>query len=159
MQSNSQDLARRAMHTLKGLAATVGARHLSLVAAQLEKTLKADVAQSEHAAMLAQLQQAIDALSAKLTPLLGSYKATAGNTATSDAAKPMNRAQFQCDLDVLCKLLEDANMLALTAHTAIQNNYGAQLGTDFEPLNQAMLQFDFVSARRACMALLAKHCG
>jgi hypothetical protein len=71
----------------------------------------------------------------------------------------MNRAQFQCDLDVLCKLLEDANMLALTAHTAIQNNYGAQLGTDFEPLNQAMLQFDFVSARRACMALLAKHCG
>jgi CheY-like chemotaxis protein/HPt (histidine-containing phosphotransfer) domain-containing protein len=158
LKSNALDLARRAMHTLKGLAGTVGARHLSLVSAQLEQALKAGVAHSDHASMLVQLQHAIDALSAKLTPLLESYQSTVGHTATSEAATPLNTAQFQSDLKVLCKFLDGANMLALNAHTAIQNNYSAQLGADIEPLDQAMLQFDFVSARNACDALLAKHC-
>jgi CheY-like chemotaxis protein len=159
LHADASDLAKRAMHTLKGLAATVGARHLSLVALQLEQALKAGVAPGAHAGLVVQLQLAIDALSAKLKPLLVRYQSASANTATFSALEPIDKAQLQSDLQALCQLLDGSNMLAVNAHTKIQKSHGTQLGADTEPLHQAMGRFDFVLARTACDALLAKYCS
>jgi two-component system sensor histidine kinase/response regulator len=149
-------LTTRAMHTLKGLAATVGARHLSSVAAQLEQALKAGVPDTDtetvHTHMAAQLQIAVDALLVNLLPLVQRYKA-ANAQAAAGAQGPLNKAQLQRDLQALCMLLEESNMRALDAHTQVQKLYAAHLGADLQPLHDAMGVFDFATAREVCLKL------
>ncbi|MFM2051557.1 MAG: hypothetical protein RL682_2048 [Pseudomonadota bacterium] len=159
LHTDALDLAKRAMHTLKGLAATVGARHLSSVAFQLELALKAGVAPDDHDGLVDQLQLATDALSVRLVPLRVRYQSSSANTSSVSAIAPIDKAQLQSDLQALCRLLDGSNMLAVNAHAQIQKSHGTQLGADTEPLRHAMGRIDFVSARAACDVLLAKHCG
>jgi CheY-like chemotaxis protein len=159
LHTDALDLAKRAMHTLKGLAATVGARHLSSVAFQLELALKAGVAPDDHDGLVDQLQLATDALSVRLVPLRVCYQSSSANTSSVSAIAPIDKAQLQSDLQALCRLLDGSNMLAVNAHAQIQKSHGTQLGADTEPLRHAMGRIDFVSARAACDVLLAKHCG
>jgi signal transduction histidine kinase/HPt (histidine-containing phosphotransfer) domain-containing protein len=76
-QLNNDDCplaACRALHTLKGLAATVGAEHLAQVAAELESRLRNDMCSDDRASLLMQLQQAIDATLSALKPVLARYR-------------------------------------------------------------------------------------
>lgn len=75
LQASDQRAAAIAMHTLKGLSATVGAEHLSHVAAQLEQRLKKEVATDAHGEILGVLQTAIHATRAALQPALQQYAA------------------------------------------------------------------------------------
>jgi two-component system sensor histidine kinase/response regulator len=73
LQAGDQRTATIAMHTLKGLAATVGAEHLSQIAAQLEKRLKNEMTADAQEEILYVLQTAIDATRAALQTALEQY--------------------------------------------------------------------------------------
>ena len=154
--SAAPEQAARTMHTLKGLAATVGARHLSMVAAQLEQEIKKGVLPAQHPRIVAQLREAMDALFNTLLPVLQGYQeAQAGPVAANQT--PLNPAQLRQDLQALAGLLENSNMLALDAHTKIQKLYAAHLGSELHALRDAMGGFDFATAHRLCVQLLDQH--
>jgi HPt (histidine-containing phosphotransfer) domain-containing protein len=66
--------ASREIHTLRGLAATVGADHLAQVATELELRMKNAVQVSDYAPLLAQLEQTINATLLALKPVLARYR-------------------------------------------------------------------------------------
>ncbi|QJC58094.1 Sensory/regulatory protein RpfC [Polaromonas vacuolata] len=66
--------ASRTLHTLKGLAATVGAEQLAQVAAKLESRAQNGMQTNDYEPMLAQLQQAIDTTLLALKPVLARYQ-------------------------------------------------------------------------------------
>jgi signal transduction histidine kinase/CheY-like chemotaxis protein len=76
LEASDQQAAVLAMHTLKGLAATVGADHLSSVAAELEQRLKKGVTTEAHGDVLALLQSAVDTTRSALGPAMQQYADT-----------------------------------------------------------------------------------
>jgi CheY-like chemotaxis protein len=151
--------AARALHTLKGLAATVGARHLSAVAARLEHQVKSGSPAHEHDAMLETLRQAIHALSQTLTPVLMRY-ALAQAVPVQDVAQmpALDRVKLRQDLTTLAGLLENSNLMALGVHNLVQQTFGPQLPQELKPLKEAMALLDFAGARVLCEGLIQSHC-
>jgi PAS domain S-box-containing protein len=146
--------ATRALHTLKGLAATVGARHLSLVAAAVERQLKQASAQAGASALVQELQDAVDATTHALAPVLqrstpASATAAAAHTTEGDAA-------LLADLQSLCDMLEKSDMSALELHARIRQVHDAALGPDSGPLDAAMAELEFERAAKLCSALIAQ---
>jgi len=152
--------AARALHTLKGLAATVGARHLSAVAARLEQMAKKGAPAAEHDAMLDTLRQAIEALSGTLTPVLQRYEAAQSLTeAEASPALPLDRAQLKQDLDTLARLLRNSELVAVEVHSLVQKTFGPHLHKELVPLKEAMASLDFAGALVQCEGLIQSHCG
>jgi CheY-like chemotaxis protein/HPt (histidine-containing phosphotransfer) domain-containing protein len=152
--------AARALHTLKGLSATVGARHLSAVAADLEQQVKRGASVHEHPQMLERLKGAITALVATLEPVLQHYADEQSSPAEQRGILDMaDRIRLQHDLEALVALLGNSNMVALSVHALVQQAFGPQLGQDLAPLRNAMNVLDFAAAQAACEALLDSHCG
>jgi CheY-like chemotaxis protein/HPt (histidine-containing phosphotransfer) domain-containing protein len=154
--SNTPEMAVRTLHTLKGLAATVGARHLSAIAAQLEQSLKQGAQPAEYPGILTQLQAAMDALSDTLLPVLQRYQeAESGPIPIGD--EPLDHAKMLVDLHALSDLLKDSNMLAVEAHAQVHKLYGSHLGRELDALRDAMANFDFAAAGQACDQLMARY--
>ena len=140
--------AVRAMHTLKGLAATVGARHLAQIALGLEVRLKQGVPLDEHAEMVQTLQAAVDATAAAMAPVLARYaKAPAPKAGRLPGP---GDATLVPDVQALLAMLERSDMSALEGHARIRSVHGEGLGTDWEALDAAMADLDFDSAAMVC---------
>jgi signal transduction histidine kinase/CheY-like chemotaxis protein len=73
LQASDQNAAVLTLHTLKGLAATVGAEHLAQVASDLEQRLKTGVAPQAHEALLKLLQDAVLATQSALENALAQF--------------------------------------------------------------------------------------
>jgi signal transduction histidine kinase/DNA-binding response OmpR family regulator/HPt (histidine-containing phosphotransfer) domain-containing protein len=147
--------AVRALHTLKGLAATVGARHLAAVAARLEHKVRSGALPDDHGNLVDTLRTAIDALADTLVPLLKQYQqalASAPQAAVASAA--MDREQFTRDMRSLTALLANSDLVALDAHALIRKTFGAYVGQEFTPLDKAMAALDFAAAQSACASLI-----
>ncbi|MFM1981071.1 MAG: hypothetical protein RLZ68_2336 [Pseudomonadota bacterium] len=150
--------AARTLHTLKGLAATVGARHLSQVAAQLEKAVKDESTPYDADAMVQTVRQAIDALTHALVPVLerlqeGVQTASAATT-DSDA---FNRAQLKHDLQALLRLLDSSDMVAIEVFTMVDQTFGPHLTGALDPMRTAINNLNFAAAALHCKALLQAH--
>lgn len=146
--------ATREMHTLKGLAATVGARHLSQVAATIERQLKQAPAQAGDSALVQELQDAVDATARALAPVLqrpaaDAPSAVAEHTVEGDAA-------FLTDLQSLCAMLEESDMSAMELHARIRQVHGDALGPDGVALDEAMAALEFAQAAELCRALITQ---
>ncbi|MDE2417268.1 MAG: CHASE domain-containing protein [Burkholderiales bacterium] len=150
--------AVRALHTLKGLAATVGARHLAAVAARLEHKVRAGAQAHEHADLVATLRSAIEALGDVLLPVLQRYQEAQQVTFPADTTAVLDRSQLQRDLQALVTLLRNSDMVALNVHTLVQQTFGPQLQQELVPLKEAMASLDFPAAAAACEALIERHC-
>jgi CheY-like chemotaxis protein/HPt (histidine-containing phosphotransfer) domain-containing protein len=147
--------AARVLHTLKGLAATVGARHLAQVAAQLENQVKESPAAHEHGVLVATLRNAIDALADTLVPVLDKFQEGRRKTA-ADATVLLttDHVQLTHDLQTLMHLLQASDMVAMEAFAMVDQKFGASLGDTLEPLRNAMNSLDFASAAAHCQTLL-----
>jgi HPt (histidine-containing phosphotransfer) domain-containing protein len=146
--------AVRALHTLKGLAATVGARHLASVAARLEQKVRDSGALiQDYQAQFAELRSAMDALALALVPVLQQYQEAQAATPAFEEAVPLDQRQFAQDVDALATLLRDSNMAALQAHALIKRRYGSRV-PDLAALDAAMGTLDFATAQDLCAALL-----
>jgi len=155
LRAQEQAQAVRALHTLKGLAATVGARHLAAVAARLEHTVRAGTQAHEHAGLVDTLRSAIDALAEVLLPVLQQYQEAQPMTPTAETAAPLDRQRFVQDLQALSTLLRNSDMVALEAHALIRRTYGAQV-PELAPLDAAMAMLDFATAQNQCDVLVAE---
>jgi two-component system, sensor histidine kinase and response regulator len=150
--------AARTLHTLKGLAATVGARHLSQVAAQLEKAVKDESEPYDADAMVQTVREAIDALTQTLVPGLEKLQEGAQpvNASTTDSAA-LNPAQLKQDVQTLLRLLESSDMVAIDVFAMIEQTFGPSLKDALNPLRTAMNNLDFAGAAIHCQALLRTH--
>ncbi|MGI9134064.1 MAG: PAS domain S-box protein, partial [Rhodoferax sp.] len=153
LQGGAVPEAVRALHTLKGLAATVGARHLAQVAADLEKQIKGTLSTPDCAALVQSLQAAVDATGAQLVIALQQF--SVGSEAPAPVDTGLDRAALAQDLRALCELLERFDMTAMEVHAQLRRNYGAALGPSAEALDEAMASLEFAKAAQVCRAWLA----
>jgi CheY-like chemotaxis protein len=144
----------RALHTLKGLASTVGARHLAQVLAQLEQRSKDLPASADRSWMVDTLQSAVDATAASLKPVLASYESAAAGADGALAGQALQQPDVRADVQALAVLLENDDMQALEAYAALRTRHAEALGTALDPLDQAMASLEFVEALECCRALL-----
>jgi PAS domain S-box-containing protein len=173
--------ALRALHTHKGLAATLGALTLSRRAADAERALAgaappplAEVMGGfsvEVLACLPALHALSDALRAGAAPghVGGAGSATAaaasGAVPRSDAARAARAdeaaelasadpAALRGALEELARLLADADMDALSAMDRLRSSHAPHLADRLEPLDDAVMQLDFERALQSCRMLM-----
>ncbi len=145
----------RALHTLKGLASTVGARHLAQVVAGLETQSKNTIDPAQHGSFLVALQAAVDATTQTLTPVLARSAAPDVHVDTGLAAQVVQQPAFRSEVLALATLLENDDMQALEAYAALRSRYADALGLTLDPLDQAMSGLEFADAQQCCKTLLA----
>ena len=156
LQADEQTPAVRALHTLKGLAATVGARHLAAVAAQLEHQVRSGALPHEHAEVVQMLGSAVQALAEALAPLLQQFQEEQASASVDHSAlPPLDNTQLRSDLANLATLLRNSDMVALDVYAKVQQTLGAHLAQELAALKQPMDAFDFAAAATQCDVLLA----
>ena len=146
--------AARALHTLKGVAATLGADALAAVAAQGERQLAEDA--DAVGPVLHQACAAIDASAPALAALLQTLRpADADAPAVAAAAHPADHQALQQGLRQLADLLRNADMAALSAVSDLQGRFSGTLKPRFLALDEAVAGLDFDPALTHCEHLLA----
>ncbi len=137
LEAGQQDEARRLAHTLKGLAAQIGALPLREQAAELEAALRDG--RPDPAAMLAgvasELQRLCDAISARLSAA-GAPPAGAG----------YDPSQWRTLRVRLLELLRQDDTQCIDLLTEQVDLVQAALGRDFRPFASAIESFDFAAA-------------
>ncbi|MDW8337087.1 MAG: response regulator, partial [Tepidimonas sp.] len=150
-----------ALHTLKGTAGTVGALRLAERAAEAERAVKAQLAQSPAARwpvppwwspLIEELQASQQALQRVLDELVsrGLVAPPAGEVAASDA----DPARWRELLQRLQALLAASDMEALEVHDALLAEPAVAQDGRWAPLHRAMEALDIEAARAAVQALL-----
>ena len=154
-QGSMQD-ATRTLHTLKGLAATVGARHLAQVAGYLEQFCQQGVEPDAHIRLLIALQTAVEATLQSLQAVL-TREDTTPQSDSVDAPRVSGDVRLAARAAVLNlnALLQTADMRALKAYAQLRASYGAELGVALGSLDKAMADLEFEAASQCCDALLA----
>jgi two-component system sensor histidine kinase/response regulator len=163
-QGTTPDDARRVLHTLKGLAATLGASALSSEAASAEKTMVAGLNTSQHRAITDQVCTAITTALPSLLSLLQALEhAHAGQAAddaghgAEDAAAPLDRPALVAALGSMAALLQADDMESMNAFAKLQQQFGEALGDELNALEASMQDLAFDLALPHCQALLEKY--
>ncbi|WP_428510617.1 PAS-domain containing protein [Roseateles sp.] len=139
--------AMLALHSFKGLAATLGAQRLSERGAEGETLLKQGQALGE--AWLVDLQQQVLQGSQDLQQLAGELAAlelTPVEQAPPVEAAAGDDAAFRAALQGFMRMLEDFDMDATEAFAELQRQHGARLGALAERLDEAVSALDFAQA-------------
>jgi HPt (histidine-containing phosphotransfer) domain-containing protein len=156
LEAGALSEAVRVLHTVKGLSATVGARHLAQVALALEQRVKAGAAPLQPAAIVQSLQEALDATQMALVPVLQRYAAPAMVQDTAQAAS--QPTALPTELQALSRMLEGSDMAALELYQRIRQDHVAARGQEFEAMDLAIAGLDFANAAVLCRSL-AQSCA
>ena len=151
--------ARRLLHTLKGVAGTLGIASVATTAHQLEARLPVE---HDAAALPKGVHEAVDALTRALAELdvtlaeLGSVvTATRTNRSTRRDDEPDEpaavRSTLLAELIALLTRNDTAVIDLLDTHETVLRR---ALGPHFDAISEAARQFDFVAALRAMQAHL-----
>jgi PAS domain S-box-containing protein len=139
--------AARAAHTLKGVAATLGAEALSAIAAQFERALKRHSEPDE-------LERMSDRLGEALAQAIAALERAAEQLApAADEVVPDNefdRSVFEDRLDALVLALVDSNMAALDHFAELRAMATTRLIAPLRVVDDALGRLDFRSALDAC---------
>ena len=149
----SQPLADRllALHSLKGLAATVGAGHLAALASAAEVAGRDDALAPDAAALAA--------IEAELAGAMAWARALADDLDPRSPARaraPESTARRQSLLATLQPLLESSNMASLGAMADVVSAWGSPLPEPLDQLQRQVERFDFRSALDTCLQLQAQ---
>ena len=151
--------AARFLHTQKGLAATVGARHLAGVARNFESAVKSAAGGDDIERSSVEMRTAVTALQAPLNAALAQLVSTPSkNSRTAETPQGVDRERLKQDLLALAELLRNSDMVALEVHALLQKTTGAQLGDALLPLGDAMASLHFEEAWKECQALIQAYC-
>ena len=168
--------ASRLLHTLKGLAATLGAAALATVAGEGEALLKShingisnsnsgtanpkDAASADLPAVVARTCVAIAQARPSLIALHAALQATL-QPATKPAATttpPLDTAALALLLTAMTEKLRNFDMDAVQLMATLKQQFGAalqgQTGQSLKPLDDAIEALDFEQARALCHTLL-----
>ncbi|HKX44184.1 MAG TPA: CHASE domain-containing protein [Burkholderiaceae bacterium] len=151
------DESKRLMHTIKGLAGTVGVKQLANVAADGERRFAGAEAGAPQDEWLEQLRTAIgisvhniDQITSALQQMLQPTP-QASRSDTDDALADV--AALRRWLDELSGLLRAADMRAIDVYENLQQSQPARIREALKPLDEAMSSLDFDQALSACRAL------
>ncbi|TCO80728.1 PAS domain S-box-containing protein [Plasticicumulans lactativorans] len=136
-------LAARELHTLKGLAATLGATRLALTAAQVEDSVAAGISTYTVGSRLAELRDALDDATHALNAIGDAF----GPPAEMPAAPALDADGVSARLDELAALLAEHNMRALDAYALLRRNTEHLPEDGLPALDDAMHRLDFAAAR------------
>ncbi|GMU43133.1 MAG: hypothetical protein AMXMBFR25_11190 [Lysobacterales bacterium] len=139
--------AARAAHTLKGVAATLGAEALSSIAAQLERGLKRQTEPDELARMSDRLGEAL------AQAIIALERAAEELSPAADEAIPLaefDRDAFARTLEALVLALVDSNMAALDHYAELRALATGALLTPLRAIEDALGRLDFGVALDAC---------
>ena len=131
--------AARQAHTLKGVAAQVGASALSAIAARLGQALQQDAASVQTEALIDKAGDNLEHLIGAMTPLLPEFPATVADGATAR----IDRERFAIVRGRLAKLLSEADSASYGLILREASLLRAGLGARYELLMAAMSDFDF----------------
>jgi PAS domain S-box-containing protein len=150
LRAGSNREACRLLHTLKGLAGTLGLTMLAADASDLEREVEAARQISDADGRIARLRIVLARGVATLQTRLDGLEDV-------DAAQPYwpegDTMVIRSTIDRLDSLLEGANLRALEVHDELRGLCGAKFADDLAPLSGAMDRFDFKKARQE-LALL-----
>ena len=152
LQEGRLDDAARLMHTIKGVAAMLGADALAAAAAGAEVQLRSGTA-ADTAALPARMGHELDHARAALQQLVTLLDAGEPAPAARDTAA------LTAALEALAPLLAGADMAATDLFADLQAAHEDAWGPALQPLADAMAQLDFGAALSACVALRERLAG
>ena len=141
--------AVRLLHTLKGLAATLGAMALAEQAAEAEKQLGSVAAPIALDGMCAAIDAAVPGLATLLALLQGAPIPPAG------CAMPADNGALQTALKALAVQLGQADMAATDTMEALHRRFGGAVSGPLQALDEAIAVLDFERALLLCDDLIA----
>jgi signal transduction histidine kinase/CheY-like chemotaxis protein len=153
-QGESQN-SQRVLHTLKGLAATLGATALAAQASAGEKAM----AQNPDAAAVQSITHAACAAIAQALPGLDGLVQAFDNAAPGSPVDaqandaPWDAPALQLALQALVQLLQANDMQSMESMAQLQSRFGQALGERLAPLEAAMADLDFERALELCKSL------
>ena len=174
MAQGDELAAARRLHTLRGVAATLGVNDLAARAAQTEKQLAAAGTAADARRSMSELGDAISAAAGDLRGLLrallpalpapqidGDGPAAALGAATGAATGALagarsDPAALRSGLKTLADLLRHSDMAALDTLAGLQRQHPQALGGRLEQLDELVAGLDFVPALARCHELLAE---
>ena len=161
-QGTAPNDTKRMLHTLKGLAATMGVVALAEAAANAEKVLAGTPTPEQSVAAITQLCDAIALTLPGLGALLAALEydqAFAKASGAEIAAQVFDQSALVAALRAMEQYLQDGDMESMNAMGQLQQQFGAALGDEMEPLEVATVDLDFDKALRCCVALREKYTG
>ena len=146
--------AARTLHTLKGLAATVGATALAQSAAAWEQSVKEGAEAAANAALSERLHATLAQTLAELQTTIDSYvppPTVQDASVLQSPASPVAREE----LDALRDMLLRSDMAAMDLFRQLEQRQGSSAVPAWADLKFAMNALDFAKAATACEAMLA----
>ena len=150
--------ARMLLHSMRGVAATLGANALAAEAAASERALAGEPdAERQHEVVQAAVG-AIESAAPGLARLLQALDLAVDPAPAADApprgAAPLDKQALREGLRTTAMHLRNADMAAMAAMAALQQQFGADLGTRLQPLDEAIGALDFERALELCDELI-----
>jgi two-component system sensor histidine kinase/response regulator len=162
--------ASHLLHSLKGLAATMGVTALSAEAAAGEKLLTNETPRETAEQIIEHLCHAITTALPALKILLARLQLDSAivevdisKTVTTDiieAEKNANTLDTQAlitSLQALAQQLQNSDMAAFNTLSALQNQFGIALNEQLKPLNSTINNLNFSQALLLCQELIHTH--
>ena len=149
-QGNRSDAVRE-LHTLKGLAATLGATALAKLAADGEARIKAGTECTEEDRLLTELREKL----ASVTTILHTVAATFDPPQVVPTEVMADPAHVLEHLDELETLLANRNMRALDVYATLKREASGMLGNSLAALDETIANLDFPAAREKVANLIA----
>ena len=155
VQSGAHEDVTRLLHTLKGVAATVGAHELAAQAALCETQWHTPSPPAQRETALQYTLAAMVQHRAGLQGLLQALQNSTPHTA-EPGLTPMEAAELRRIVHTLAEQLRADDMAAMLLFADFQRQFGAHLGERITPLEEAMAALDFDAALVQCEALVAR---
>ena len=151
--------AARQLHTLKGVAATLGAGALATLAGQAERQVSLGASANDSRVAIAGVVDAINAAAPGLRALLRALQTHDDAPATVAAVEAPNPAALRDGLQALAGLLRNSDMAALEALAGLQRQHPQALGGRLVQLDELVAGLEFEPALACCDELLAELQG
>ena len=152
--------AKRMLHTLKGLAATMGAGALAAEAAIAEKAMEGMPTPEQSVAATDQACNAIALALPGLKVLLAALEhdhELADESGAGDATMTLDRPALVGALLAMEQLLKAYDMESMNTMGQLQQLFGKALGDELDSLEAVMADLEFDKALPLCIALREKY--
>jgi two-component system sensor histidine kinase/response regulator len=151
-----QSKALALLHTLKGIAGTVGAEILADKVAKMEMQIRSTGSLADAQRSMYELSERIAESNSSLTEIIHQFRSDskigggvsgASKATTRESIVPMTLRTMLDEIEIL---LAESDMRAVDVFDEIQQHFGDALGTRLAPLTIAINQLDFGSALVDC---------
>ena len=151
-QEGERESMVRQLHTLRGLAAMIGAHRLAEVCRQAEQSLRSAGSNGQSVLSPEGLERAVD----EATRASRSLHAQLGQSSTEASPAPPSLLDI-ADLQELTTLLDTSNLRAIDVYDRVRQPLAASYPDAQARIEKALGQLDMPAALQACREVLAQY--